>query len=281
METLRSGGGRLEATFHPEAGMVGSSLRAEGAEVLGQRGGLEAYVSRGSTFGIPLLHPWANRLSGYEYLGVTLERDECRVDEHGLPIHGLATRLPWEVLDRRDDALIAGFDGAAIAAGFPFAHRLTLTAEVSDEALTLTATLAATGADRVPVAFGFHPYLACDRADAALVIPVREHLLLDERGIPTGEAVPMEPIDGPLGDGTYDNLYTAVVGSFVLQTQGRTVRVTFEEGYPYAQVYAPEGQALVCFEPMTAPTNALISGDGLRFVEPGGTFSARFAISPA
>jgi hypothetical protein len=30
---------------------------------------------------------------------------------------------------------------------------------------------------------------------------------------------------------------------------------------------------------MTAPTNALASGDGLRIVEPGGTYLARYAIT--
>jgi aldose 1-epimerase len=52
----------------------------------------------------------------------------------------------------------------------------------------------------------------------------------------------------------------------------------FEENYPVAQVFAPEGEDFVCFEPMTAPTNALVSGDGLRRINPGAHFSARFSI---
>src|SRR4051812_50141521 len=61
--TLRAGA--LESHWVPSMGMVGASLRHEGRELLGQRGGLEAYASRGATFGIPLLHPWANRLGGF------------------------------------------------------------------------------------------------------------------------------------------------------------------------------------------------------------------------
>ena len=34
----------------------------------------------------------------------------------------------------------------------------------------------------------------------------------------------------------------------------------------------------ICFEPMTAPTDALVSGTGLRFVSPGASFSARFRM---
>jgi aldose 1-epimerase len=46
-----------------------------------------------------------------------------------------------------------------------------------------------------------------------------------------------------------------------------------------AQVYAPEGSALIAFEPMTAPVDALSSGKGLRLVDPGQSFSAEFTIA--
>jgi aldose 1-epimerase len=50
-------------------------------------------------------------------------------------------------------------------------------------------------------------------------------------------------------------------------------------GYPVSQVYAPENSDFICFEPMTAPIDALISGAGLNWVEPGGEFTASFTIS--
>lgn len=51
------------------------------------------------------------------------------------------------------------------------------------------------------------------------------------------------------------------------------------EGYPCVQIYAPPDLDVACFEPMTAPTNALASGDGLATIAPGGRFSARFVIT--
>ena len=57
--------------------------------------------------------------------------------------------------------------------------------------------------------------------------------------------------------------------------------MTFDEGYPCAQIFAPAGEPVICFEPMTAPTNALVSGDGLRTVAPAADFTAVFAIAVA
>jgi galactose mutarotase-like enzyme len=54
----------------------------------------------------------------------------------------------------------------------------------------------------------------------------------------------------------------------------------FVQGYRFAQVFAPPGSDFVCFEPMTAPTNALVSGGpDLPVVEPGGRHDAAFAIA--
>ena len=93
--------------------------------------------------------------------------------------------------------------------------------------------------------------------------------------------VAIEP--GPLGDRTYDDHYVQLEhpATFALEGGGRRVEVEFGEGYPYAQEYAPLGtgdEPYVCFEPMTAPVNALISGDGLRSVPPGGSFRADFTV---
>jgi galactose mutarotase-like enzyme len=103
--------GDLEATFVPTAGMIGSSLRHRGEELLVQRGGLDAWRGSGKSFGLPLLHPWANRLPDWRYAAagraVTIDRSRgtVRPDENGLPIHGaLAAAEDWEVLDAGERA---------------------------------------------------------------------------------------------------------------------------------------------------------------------------------
>jgi galactose mutarotase-like enzyme len=121
------------------------------------------------------------------------------------------------------------------------------------------------------------------RADWHVALPVRRRAILDGRGIPTGksEAVAIEP--GPLGDLTYDDHFLELEepARFVLAGGGRRIELEFGEGYPCAQVYAPLGsgeEPYICFEPMTAPVNALVSGEGVRSVPPGGSFRADFSV---
>jgi galactose mutarotase-like enzyme len=206
-------------------------------------------------------------------------------------MHGLlAACRDWRVTERAADAagarLTAQLDFAADPArhaAFPFPHDLTLAVALRDATLTITTTLRPTTDVAVPVSFGFHPYLqlpGVPRAEWFVAAPVRERARLDARMIPTGarEDVALQP--GPLGNDAFDDLFTALErpARFVLAGGGRRISVAFDDGFPWAQIYAPDSDALICFEPMTAPTNALVSGDGLRLVEPGAAFSASFAI---
>jgi galactose mutarotase-like enzyme len=110
-----------------------------------------------------------------------------------------------------------------------------------------------------------------------LRVPALTHLLLDDRGLPTGETEPAPAHDGPMGETTYDDLYEAPPDLAVAVADGtREVTVRFLEGYTHLQLFAPPGQELIAIEPMTAPTDALRTGDGLRLAtEP---FRAAFAV---
>ena len=164
----------------------------------------------------------------------------------------------------------------ALLAVFPYPHELRMEVRAGGaRVLSIQTTLTATGEVAVPVSFGYHPYFRMPVPDARCEMPVGRHAVADDRGIPTGELV--EPVE----QAEYDDLYTDLEGPFVLEGGGRRMVVSFEEGYPWAQIYAPADQDFICFEPMTAPTNALVSKDGLRHVEPGESFSARFSIAVA
>jgi aldose 1-epimerase len=289
---LASPDGDLTAQFATHAGMVGCSLRHRGEELLGLGDGLPAYLDHGAVFGIPLLYPWANRLGGWGYEAsgrrVELNRDSPLLhgDEHCLPIHGaLAAASDWRVIGRGTSELVAALDFAAhpeLLAIFPFPHRLELDIRLENAALTVATTVSAGDTGAVPLSFGFHPYLAprgAAREDWWVELPARTALALDPRGLPTGAATRLGPEAFALGSRTFDDLFAVPPGAcFSVTAGGRRATVELTSFYRYAQVFAPPDQAVVCFEPMTAPVDALRSHEGLRSVPAGGSTCATFAL---
>lgn len=275
--------GPLTATWLPEHGMVGASLTHAGEELLGQRGGLPAYLEKGSAFGIPLLSPWANRLDGLRYGQVELDPALLKLDANGLPKDGAPGARAWTVERAEPTTLVAALESdPRVLAVFPFPHRLRVRVVLAPEQLTVTTELTATGVVPVPVAFGWHPLLTlpgCAREALEVSVPAAAELVLDPRGIPTGQEQARGLPDGPLGERTADSEHPDPDGAFVLRGGGRRLELAFgAPDYPVAHLWAPAGEAFVAWEPMTAPTNALVSGHGLRHVLPGRSFSASFTL---
>src|SRR5690348_18139619 len=139
---LRDPSSALSATYVPGAGMIATSLSDGGTELLGQRRGLDAYVSAGKTMGIPLLYPWANRLSArtYDVDGETValapDAYGVRTDDNGLPIHGLLAAFPgWRAQQLSDHRLTATLDFGEqpeLLVSFPFPHTVEVAVELAD-----------------------------------------------------------------------------------------------------------------------------------------------------
>jgi galactose mutarotase-like enzyme len=157
--TLVSRASKFEAAFAPGAGMVGCSLRHRGEELLATPGGLAHYARERGTIGIPLLHPWANRLSEFSFqlaghqLRLDADSPLVQLDPNGLPIHGLLAAWPnWEVSSQAAGAqasLVARFDFAAypeLMSAFPFQHELEIRASVQNSTLMHATTIRATAA---------------------------------------------------------------------------------------------------------------------------------------
>src|SRR3954447_27084101 len=267
-DTVTLSAGELDAAFAPGAGMAGVSLRHAGAELLDRRAGPKTYVERGAVMGIPILHPWANRLAGFDYAvdGRTVLLPDgpplVRCEEHGLAIHGLLSgsrhwRVPSASRDSRRARLSAVLDFGAhpeLLAAFPFAHTLRLDAALDHAGLTIATTLTATGHIAVPVAFGFHPYLrlpGADRSTWRLDLPARRHLFADARSIPTGQYEDEHPTRLTLGSRSLDDGFTRIAegSEFAVAGGGRRIAVTFATGYPAAQISHPPAQSSCASSP--------------------------------
>jgi galactose mutarotase-like enzyme len=169
-----------------------------------------------------------------------------------------------------------------LLASFPFPHLLEVAVELSDRTLTVRTTVTPTADKAVPLVYGYHPYLqlaGVPRTDWHVEMPTMRHLMLDDTGIPNGATAESPAVAEPLGDKLFDDGFDQVADGavFAVSGGGRRLEVRFTRGYPAAQVFGPAGETVICFEPMTAPTDALRRG-GYRSARPGEPDTTVFSI---
>jgi aldose 1-epimerase len=256
--------------------------------------------------GIPFLAPWANRLSGDRYwvngreYKIDSQIDNIRRDAFGHPIHGLVLFAPWTIVDLAATGSEARVTSRLDLSGrpdwleqFPFPHSLTLTHSLSRGQLTVLLQVANHSHQALPLSMGFHPYFAVpggDRDRCRVSLPVGNRLRLNSEMLPTGETEPWDAdksfdLAGHSFDDGFTSLVRSVEGDAIFRADGGglSLEVGFGPLFSAAVLYAPPGKPFLCFEPMTAITNAFNLAhegkyDGLQEVAPGDTWEERFWI---
>jgi galactose mutarotase-like enzyme len=285
--------GEREATFIPGCGMACESVRHRGDDYVAWPRPL-AELRAGRMTAVPLVHPWGNRLEHRRYrVGrreVDLSSVDLPTDPNGLPIHGNLRGATFEITraeaTTRGAHLAARLDYGArpdLLRAFPFPHVVTIDARLGERGLRLTTTIEPTGRAAVPISFCWHPYLrihGAPRREWDLRWPACERLLVDDRVLPTGEAVSQPAEHTPLGRRTFDDHYRLRRDRrFSLAARDRMVELQFGPTYPFAQLFVPARGDFAAIEPMTATIDAL----GRRrtpMVAPGDRFRAWFTIEP-
>jgi len=249
--------------------------------------------------GNPILAPWANRIEGDSYWvnGKKYVLNDAlgniRRDGNKNPIHGFVTfsdRWRFEgngcVLD------LSGYPD--YMEQFPFAHRIRVGYALRDGSLEVTTRLENQSQEALPVAIGFHPYFQihdAPRDQWKVHLAAKDHMLLSKTLIPTGQVEPVKASDVSLGGIQLDDVYTSLVrgsdGMAHFSVEGVKEKITVSYGpkFPVAVIYAPKGRDFICFEPMTAPTNAFnLAHSGawkdLAMVPPGQVWTESYRITP-
>ncbi|MCP4835384.1 MAG: aldose 1-epimerase [Phycisphaera sp.] len=300
-------GHRSTATVVPSAGMNLVVLSADGEDHLVMPAPLPEFMKTPRTGGVPLLHPWANRLRGDRYRAAGREVDlsdhpRLKRDGSGLPMHGLLLRSDdWIV----ESSSMIGDDASVIQGSidwnpespcfdaFPFAHRLDVRWTVFEGSGAIVSArcdlLVEAGGGPVPLASGWHPYLrpsaGIDRSAIRIDLPRLRQAVLDDRGLPVldGKGNPRlgPPIDvnGRMGDRVFDDLYRAPDGGWKAGLFGgdSIVEIEADDSWPWLQVYSPAGSDFACIEPMLAPTASLSDGHA-RILDAGDSFDASFTL---
>jgi aldose 1-epimerase len=207
-------------------------------------------------------------------------------DDHKLPMHGVPwSQLQWNVVSSHADALTARLDWLSqeLLAIFPFPHHVEMAVRLRPVDLEIQTTVFADSGSPVPISFGFHPYFGLPgipREEWTLNAPAMCKLALDAQGIPTGQETPSMSLAARLGNTGYDDGFalSGEQATFSIAGNGYSVVIEFESGFPFAQIFAPKDKEFIAIEPMTAATNALCSGEGLRVIAPAEQFTASFRI---
>ena len=243
--------------------------------------------------GSPLI-PWPNRLAGgrYTWDGETyqLALSEPTRDNAA---HGLLRWRSWRCLERTTARVVMGTTLHPLP-GWPFPLEVQIAYELGEEGLLVETRARNLGEADAPFAAGQHPYLSAGSGrvdECVLQFAAAERILTDpERQLPAGR----EPVAG----GDYDFSAGRAIGTLQIDhafvragdtvrlrgRDGRTVELWVDDAYPLIQLYTGDTLApprrrlgLAC-EPMSAPPNALASGEGLVRLAPGGEWVGRWGV---
>ena len=267
-------------------------LTVDGVELV--RGTLDEQPPLGAGM---VLVPWPNRVEeGRWPLDGRMQQLELTEPELGNANHGLLTGTRYLTAATSPDSvtLEAAVDGGD---GYPFELDTSVEYRLVGAGIRVTHRITNRSDRPAPVAIGAHPYLRLGDApvgELVLTIEADRALDLDERHIPRGSFdVTGTPFDLRGGRGVADAVphacYTALstrdglVVHRLRSPDSREVQLWADEVFGYAQVFVTpefpgaEGGA-IAVEPMTAPPNALRSGEGLRWLEPAETWTASWGI---
>ena len=249
-----------------------------------------------------VLAPWPNRLGDgtYSYQGRTGRAPLDEPDRHNA-IHGLVRWLPWHLVSRAQNVLSLGCT-LHPQPGYPWRLALVIEYRLGRDGLTVASSVTNLDASPAPFGIGFHPYLMLSSPiDAtSLAVPARQHLVTDERGLPTAT----KPVSGSafdfaarrwIGDTVLDTAFTDLrrdpdgMARVELDDTagGRGVTVWMDEHFRYVMVFTGDTvepvsrrRTSIAVEPMSCPPDALRSGVDLVSLEPRASWNGRWGISP-
>ncbi|WIB59874.1 aldose 1-epimerase family protein [Curtobacterium sp. MCLR17_007] len=249
-----------------------------------------------------VLVPWPNRVAGgaWELDG---KRQQLDVSEpkFGNASHGLLRFSPYRLVAQTE----SGVEQTATIHpqhGWPFTLETRVHHELVDDGIRITHTVTNRSGVRAPFAVGSHPYLRAGDTpaeDLVVTLDAATAFTVDERKIPNGT----QSVDGTdldlrqgrrAGDSDLDTAYTDVTPddegirrTTIHGPEGDGVQLWQDPSFPYVQVFTSrefprsegEGKGLaVAVEPMTAPADALNSGEGLRWLEPDDSWTGSWGI---
>jgi aldose 1-epimerase len=292
--TLQAAGRSVRAVITEVAAAI-RHLSVDGVEITA---GYDDDVPPPFGCGIVLV-PWPNRVRDgrWTHEGRTLQLDITEpVRDNAL--HGLLRNTPYQLVARTESSVTLRAQ-VFPQNGYPFRLDTRVRYTLASDGIQVTHTIRNVGSACAPVAVGAHPFLAIGDVPAdtlTLTVSADRHIDVDDRLNPIG-TTPVDGTDWDLRKGrqvvtlNFDDAWSGLTmrigGSthWLSAPDGRTVSLWADDQFGYVQVFITrefprQGELItaVAIEPMTAPADALNSGEGLRWLQPGDRWSLSWAI---
>ncbi len=245
-------------------------------------------------------YPWVNRVGSGEWShsGRIARVGADNVVSATLN-HGLARWRPFTI-----DESVAHLCTLSLVLhplpDYPFLTKFSVTYELGEMGLRVTSRVENLDEVDIPFSLGYHPYFAVTTPSidgSWLTIPAQSYVAVDARMLPTGDILKVDAstvdfrdprrVDGVVLDVTYGDLERDETGMFTASLRdanGHEIQVSQDEAYPYFQAFsadtlAPERRRTsLALEPMTAPADALRTGQGLITLAPGATWTGVWSV---
>ncbi len=249
-----------------------------------------------------VLAPWPNRVRDARW---TLDGEQLQLDitevARGGALHGLLRFTDYTIRDQAPDAVTLG---ALIAPqhGWPFVLDTWVRYSLEADGITVTHGVHNLSARTAPWAVGTHPFLRVGDVPVEqlrLTAPAATYFVVDGCLNPTAEE-PVTPdvdlrVPRLVGDLDLDTAYGTLAHRAPVGGRGDSAWLDAPDGsrttlwqdldWGYLQVFTTDefprdgvhGRA-VAVEPMTAPPDALNSGQGLIWLEPDGSWEGSWGL---
>lgn len=287
-------GGLLLASLDPRAAGLRALSLGGSQLVQSYPEGSEAPYYSGRT-----LLPWPNRLAQgtWTHEGHTLTVP-INDPDHQAALHGLLSATVYSVAEQTPSSVVFQTTLQATP-GYPFSLEMSVHYVLEESGLRVTHQVANRGDQAAPVAAGAHPFLRAGEgevSEATLTSPVRSFLVTDENLIPTGEVAlhfgdALNLAEGvALAESALDTAFRLQANQGASVTRlaspsGHVTELWQDAAWGWVQVFltstypTPDGNVwAVAVEPMTAPPNALATGEDLVTVMPGEVWSASWGV---
>jgi aldose 1-epimerase len=166
--------------------------------------------------------------------------------------------------------------------GYPFNYDCEVTYQLeSNNKLVLSSKITNRNQHSIPIQDGWHPYFTLGESINVLQLEFqsKEHIVFNDRLIPTGNNVPYVEYNAlkVLGDQFFDDCFSLNMAECqplcVLRDPVQKIQIEIRPGkcYPFIQFYTPDHRKSIAIENLSAPPDCFNSGVNLQLLEPGGT----------